>query len=88
MKGLDDGPDGLNDAAFERAMRIDQPSRARPTAAQARALRAINAGDHEGLFVARTIRALLSSMWIVEINDGVGYALTPAGRAALARWAP
>lgn len=73
--------------AWERELRIAQPSLARPTDRQQRALRWFAHGT--GRVPARTtIVSLLSKQWIeaADADAPSRFTLTPAGRAAMGRY--
>ena len=72
MKHLDDGPDGLNDAAFDRALATKPADHsARKSVAQAR-LRAaaehVEAAQHE---LERAVSALASLQWMSPEQDKI-----------------
>lgn len=69
-------------AAIEAGLHIQQPSLARPTDMQARAMRAVESGNRAALdrIGTSTWRSLLANQWVE------GRVLTAAGRAALERY--
>lgn len=77
MKGLDDGPDGLNDAAFERAL---AGRKRRPASQQARIdrqYRELRASD------PRALTACVHAAEAIGINHVALYKLTDSERTSL-----
>jgi hypothetical protein len=70
-------------AEYERALRVEQPSTARASAPQLRALRAIAGGDRSPKVPLRTLRIIRERGWI-EWGEK-GREITAAGLAEIAR---